>query len=126
MTTPINIEWANVPSGASIDAFGLINGVVTPKGNYPIAAGTGSQLFAPITFVGPSFPFSAGLRYDTIANGGKTYESTLLVTCPALDGAGTAQIINGAPPIPALSPWGLTALAAFVALIGLAVLRRAL
>jgi len=126
VTTGISVEWSNIPTGSSINAFKLVNGVTTLQGNYPIIAGTGSQLFAGLTAPGPSFPLSVGLRYDTLANGVDVYQSTLLLTCPAIGVAGTAEIINLGPEIPTLSYWGLVVMAAVLGLIGLAALRRLL
>jgi len=125
VTDQTPIEWSGIPVGSSINVFELRDGAMTPEGLYPIAAGSGSQMFAGVTYVGSSFPLTAGFRYDTIANGADVYRSTLLLFCPAIGVAGTAQIINEDPtPVPLLSPWALATLAAGLALVALAVLRR--
>ena len=93
-TSGITVEW-NLPEDASIDVYTTVNGVMNFAGNFPVASGTGSQLFAGLTDAESAFPIDVSLRYDTIVAGEVVYQSTISFSCPGA-GAGTASITNGA------------------------------
>ena len=90
------VEWNAIPAGASFNAYSILDGVATPHGNFPAPTGTGSQLYAPFTVTGSSFPFSGGIRYDTIVQNRVVYQSSLIFNCSADGVAGTSQITNQA------------------------------
>jgi uncharacterized repeat protein (TIGR01451 family) len=114
------------------------NFVPVPKGTVicPTLTSTAAGLTATIATFGPNtalqFTYQAFMPATTVS-----IDNTASVTAPTVNGlsfgVGTAQSRQNvqvttapvAPPdIPTLSEWGLTLLAAFLALLGVAVLRR--
>jgi hypothetical protein len=114
------VEWKNLPAGATYDIVRLKNGIETPTGPFDLPEGDGSEGFAPLATLAPSYPIHYATRYDTVVSGNVVYQSVLLGSCTA-DGAGTSRVFNVPEPDGAA-----LALGALAGLAGVAARRQAI
>ncbi len=120
------VEW-DLPANAGFQYYYDNDGVVTQDGPYPLASGTGSQVYASLAMSAvPSYPATWSVTLETLVNGDPTYRSTISATCTQ-DETGTATLVNQdlQRGIPALGGKARLALVALLALAGLATLRLA-
>ncbi len=120
------VEW-DLPANAGFQYYYNNDGVVTPDGPYPLAAGTGSMVYAALGMSEVAgYPATWSVTLETLVDGQPTYRSTISATCTQ-DGTGTSTLVNQdlQGGIPALGGTARIALIALLALAGLATLRLA-
>jgi hypothetical protein len=88
------VEW-DVPAGSEYMIIYIPNGVASPTGPFPLAAGTGSHAHGAFAANVPgTYPITYSMRLDTFVNSVLVYTSTLTVSCSADSGSVTPTVTN--------------------------------